>query len=439
MGLSTKRNICFVIPSDAVAKSFILSGSLVNVFKSYNLVFLVNKNVTFELPGNVIFVEPKFLTSAFLKRLDLLFWFHSLYLFMRKHNLRDEDSFKVAKLSWLARRLHEALALPFLSSIVIRFDSFFFKKDVIVLKQLLTLSLDLLILPGVAIDSYSHIFLRTANYSSIPTLMIVAHWDYFTKKGLLRTLPKKLFVWGEDMKESVLHNENINADDVKIIGVPHFEKYKKKLPPKNVAKKYLGLDVNLQWLFFPGSGLPFDELTVIKKLTDYFQSKNIKNLGIIYRPHPRAWLRETKLRTSAASLPNVFVDSSSSDSDDHFRNLMASSDGIISPYSTMILEGGMCGLPSFCLGFSDGVNTWNWSQVNNFEHLKPLRGREWVTICDKAKDLEKTFCIFLKKIQFKNKSNIKKSVLKTVYFDQSTYSRRLHERINEIIGNHENS
>ena len=429
-----KRDICFVVPSDVVARNFILSGAFEDLAERCNLVFFVSKNVTLEFPGKSIFIEPKLLKSYFLRRIDILFWFHSLYLFMRKHNLRDQDSFKVSKLSWLGKRVHEILALPFFSWIVEKLDHILFRKDAVVLNYLLNLSPDLLILPGVAIDNFSHIFLRTANYSSVPTLMVVTHWDYFTKKGLLRTVPNKIFVWGEDMRESVLRNESIDPSNVRIIGVPHFEKYMSELPKKDVAKRNLGVNLRCRWFFFPGASLPFDEVSVIERLVKFFEKNSMDSVGIIYRPHPKAWSRLTKSKTGALkSLPNIFVDLSTDTTDQHFRNLLGSSEAIISPFSTMILEGGVCGLPSFCLGFSDEVNSWDWSQVNDFEHLRPLRDRQWVTICDKTEQLEEMFHKFLKKIDKNGKLNVREGVSKTVYFNEISYSKRFASEIENIL------
>lgn len=429
-----KKNVCFVIPSDVVAKNFILSGALKDLAERCNLFFFVSKSVTLKISGKNISIEPKLLRSAFFRRIDLFFWFHSLYLFMRKHNLKDEDSFKVSKLSWLARRAHQIFALPFLSFTLEKIDRFLFKKDVVVLNHLSRICPDLLIVPGVAIDNFSHIFLRTANYSSIPTLMVVTHWDYFTKKGLLRTVPNKLFVWGEDMKESVLRNEIIDPSDVQIVGVPHFEKYMRKLPAKKIARKNLGLDLRRRWFFFPGAGLPFDEIYVIERLVKFFEKENMEFFGLIYRPHPKAWSRLTKSSVEAlTSSPNVFIDLSSDNSDQHFRNLLGASEAIISPFSTMILEGGITGLPSFCLGFSDEINSWDWSQVNDFEHLKPLNGREWIVVCKKSKDLEVMFSLFLKKIEKNVKLAVKKNVSKTVYFDEISYSKRFANAVESIF------
>jgi hypothetical protein len=425
------KTFCFIVPSDFVAKNFICNGALSHLKQHANLIFLVSKSVSLNFPGEKILVEPALLRNPNLQRLDLLFWYHNLYMFNKKLKLKNEDNFKLNSLSSRSKKIHSIISIPFISSIIDWLDNNFFSRDPRISKLFSSLSPDLVIVPGVAIDSYSNMFLKTAVSMSIPSLMIIAHWDYFTKKGILRSKPQKLFVWGQDMVISALRNGAAKPDDVQIIGVSHFEKYVyRKLPKKSVAIERLGLDKTCRWFFFPGAGLPYDELAVLERLDNYLCKNNIKNIRIFYRPHPKAWKRTTSSKVSIQMLSNVTLDESNNVSDDYYRDIMSSADGIISPYSTMILEGGLCGIPSLCIGFRDDVNNFDWSKTNLFDHLIPLQNRNWITICKDSRFLEKVFGVFLeKKTTQVNRKNIILQTSKTVFFDKLEYGQRLVKKI----------
>lgn len=428
-----KPVVALVIPSDNVARKFVDSGALDVLMSKTRVVFLVNRDVKIPLPGFSKIVDLRAMSSSLSRRLDLFFWYHSFYVYLRRNQLEFRNTIKALSIKWSLRRLHEILSLPFFAWSIDRLDRYIFSQDENARSALKSIRPNVLIAAGSALDSYSHHILKTAASMTIPTLMVISHWDYFSKKGLLRFKPDKLYVWGDDMRNSALRFNNISGSDVTVVGAPQFQKYLGKMPQKLKAKTELGLEVSRNWLLFPGSGIPYDELSVLKRLSDWLVRAGRDDLGIIYRPHPRAWDRKSKLGLSPASLKNVVVDQSileAGQSEAHYQRLIAASEGIISPYSTMILEGALCGLPALCVCFPDQLNIWDFSQAEGQEHLRPLRSRDWVFSCSSSLELEEVFSQFLSKIldpEFRKL--VIEQVRPTVYFNDETFAERLYVNI----------
>lgn len=422
-----------VIPSDIVARKFVNSGALDVLMNKGKVVFVVSRDVKIVLPGESVVVDLLFMGSAFDMRLDLLFWYHSFYVYTKKNKIDYRKTVKARSMKWVMRLFHEVLSMPIVSSVVDKLDEWYFSEDVNVKKLLLQTKPDIVVAAGSALDSYSHLVLKTASKLGIPTLMVISHWDYFSKKGLLRFKPDKVYVWGEDMKNSAIKFNEVSEADVVVVGAPQFQKYLAGMPEKNVAKDDLGLDVDKNWLLFPGSGIPYDEISVLKRLSELLIKLNRDDIGIIYRPHPRAWARKTKEEINLEDLENVVIDKpwqGEGQSEAHYQKLISASEGIVSPYSTMILEGALCGLPALCVCFSDNLNIWDFAQAEAQEHIWPLLERDWVFSCSRSEDLEVVFLKFLEKIfdpQFR--IAVRSQVRSTVYFDENTFAERLYEHI----------
>ena len=435
-----KKTIVFVIPSDVIAKTFSPKGTLSDLISDFNIHFILAPEVSESLhsPAKKIFLSS--LHSNFKKKLDLHFWYFSLYTYMRRQGINSTSSFKAAQLKPFYQKLYSLLSQPGFAWLNFFLDSkVFFKYDSNIKKHLEQLSPDLVITPGSAIDSYSHLVLRTAKKINIPTLMIVSHWDFFSKKGLLRINPDKVYVWGDDMKSLALTNKSTLTNTIKVVGSPKFDKYinnEKQDRKKNKRKHNLPEDAKV--LLFAGTATPFDEISVIKRIHTVLKEYENTNIYILYRPHPRAWSRKQAGEININTLEKVIIDDinkPSASSSGHFQELMSVISGVISPFSTMILEAALCSKPAFCVSFSDEVNNWDFAEAQNTEHIKVLKGRRWLSVCNNSADLESDFIKFLDKLNENNlKQVIEEDIKKTIYYNSTTYSKRLRERIRQDYG-----
>jgi hypothetical protein len=115
--------------------------------------------------------------------------------------------------------------------------------------------------------------------------------------------------------------------------------------------------------------------------------------------------------------------------------LIAATDGIVSPFSTMTLEAALCGKPSLCTGFSDGVNSWDFSVAGNSEHIRILEGRRWLRICNDRSKLASEFREFLAGLTDHGLADrIRSEVRSTVFYNDRSYAKRLAEHVQADFG-----
>lgn len=137
-------------------------------------------------------------------------------------------------------------------------------------------------------------YLKAAKSLNIPTVLPVLSWDNLTTKGLIHICPDRLFVWNEVQKKEAEMIHQIPEHQIEITGAPFFDKWftdidtgrtrtafcrEIGLPPEYPIILYLGSSANIikdeTWLL--------QELWETKKK---HHDKNIRNAGIIFRPHP---------------------------------------------------------------------------------------------------------------------------------------------------------
>jgi hypothetical protein len=334
---------------------------------------------------------------------------------LRRIGVQPEKSFKAAQLNNFVFSLFLVISNPLLSWIIKIID-YFWSRNKIARSALQRESPDLLIAPASAMDTYSYYFIREAKALNIPCAMIVSHWDYFSKKGL-RIIPDRLYVWGNDMYRTVLKTGIIPKKRVRILGAPHFDRY--------VSSPYFNSPVISKvdhkfTILFAGTSVPFDEESELFKLDTYIE-KNKLNVSLIYKPHPRAWNRKSKV--TQLYKHTKFFDGT------NYDQLLLQVDGLITPFSSMILEFALIGKPSLAIFLNDNLNDWKFSEMNNEEHIKMLIEQNWLNICKENHNLEVSFKNFLKKLADLNYARrIKIKVKNTVFYSKAnSFSERLYE------------
>lgn len=434
---ATRPVIVIVIPSDWVAKVLLGSGAFTLLALRADLRFITSPTVTVKLSvsARTECLDLPSLGTGLRRRLDHHMWNHALFHHLRRLGIDVRTSFKAAQLRPSVRLLHRVLTHPAFAGLISAIDrQVLFRQDREATRRLTSLRPSLLLAPGSAIDSYSHMMMRSAKRLGIPTAMIVTHWDYFSKKGLLRVTPDRIYAWGKDMVNLVAERDGISRDVLRVVGAPQFEKYRcTSSDTQRKARLQLGLPPDDILVLFAGTAVPFDELSVLSKLAEVARKPRFAGCHIVYRPHPSAWKRRYAEAVDPAALPNVLIDAptaADTTSDDHYVALMAAVDGVASPFSTMSLEGALAGKPAFCVAFADEVNDWDFAEVNNSEHVQPIIGRSWLTVCRERSRLQTQFAEFLDKLQRGIDADlIRREASHTVYFDGRSYAQRLLDQI----------
>ncbi len=408
----------------------------------HSLSYLVSPSVTAALPGPRESVEPRALKSRLARSLDFHFWNLSLFCYYRQHGLEASTSLKGATLPAGHRRLYTVLSHPLPGRLLSALDRrVFFAQDRGISEFLRRERAQLVLAPASAMDTYSHLVLRSAGHLGIPSAMLVSHWDYFSKKGMLRVSPDRIYVWGEDMRRSAIEHNGLDPSTIAVVGAPQFEKYLQPLEARReAARTRLGIQPSTRLVFFPGTSAPFDEGSVIALLDKAISEQTaLRHVRILYRPHPRAWQRRSASDVDPANLPNVALDDPASPggtSEEHYLDLMAGIDAVVSPFSTMTLEAALCGKPSLCVGFSDGVNSWDFREATNTEHIRSVAGRRWLKVCTDRALLGPAFADFVAGLEEPALAGrIRREVRSTVFYNESSYAKRLADQLQADFAN----
>ena len=418
-----------VIPNTRIADLLLHSGAFDELKLKHNLQIICSEECQLDIDLPVFQTPLAYQRSWIGSWFDHQFWNHVLFRYLRSQKIAVGTSFKAMQLRPLIRAVHVLLSFRLFHLPMRILDKYvFFRHDQKIKDFLREINPSVVIVPGSAMDSFSHMILRTATTLNIPTLMIVMHWDYFSKKGVMRTMPDKIYVWGDDMRQLAISRNGISTDQINVVGVPQFERYL-NLPDGLRAKTREAYRVSDESLLvlFAGTAAPFDELSILHRLSEC-ASRLDKDIRFIYRPHPRAWKRLGKCDLQAGSLTNVMIDDVESEngvSNDHYQSLLSAVDAMVSPFSTMILENALCGRPAFCIAFNDGINAWDFSESNNTEHIQQVSGRSWLQVCVDSSNLEQDFEKFINKMPNEiNNDDVLREVKLTVYFDDNNYSTR---------------
>jgi len=198
------------------------------------------------------------------------------------------------------------------------------------------------------------------NYD-IPKIHIVGNYDHLTSKGFRGIMPKRLLVWGPQMREDAISFHGIPAKRISIIGSIRYNSLNRAdLPERSVFLSRLGLDPARKTILFAGFVFVsqyFEMLKVYRRLLE-----NNIDCQLILRLYPNKTLMNSvyieALTCFAKALPHTYI----SYADPHFkkgdrnkevlqveedelRAVLCHCDVLIDYYSTITLEGGIFDKP----------------------------------------------------------------------------------------------
>ena len=443
--MSDKPAIVVALNGDVTARSLVQSNAMEELRKQFNVIYLCSDSVSIELTNSF---RVDFLNSRgrWVKLVDYYLWELSYFKYLRRFtSIRERrKDFRVIMLSKKQRTLLTVLSLPVICKIIMPLmENLVVQHNKEIYRFLKKINPKIIIIPGAQSDSFGLDVIKCARLLSIKTIMTVMHWDFFSLKGLLRAAPDIISVWGEQMCEMAVKLHKIPQEKIRITGVPQFEIYKNSID-MNIARKNLGLPVDKKLLLFAGTGVPFDEMSILEEIDSLIGTELFSDVIVLYRPHPKKHKsRKNEKDFNEYKFKNIELDPENilgkkkigKTSLEYYINLLYSIDGLISPFSTMTLEAALCGKPCMTIAFSDNLHTWKFERALTFKHLLPLQEFDWVSLCKNKNDIKKSLVRLLKTIDKSDISlKIKKDIQYIVYSDKNSYSKRLFNLVSEHIG-----
>lgn len=262
---------------------------------------------------------------------------------------------------------------------------------------------DVVVTPTFIHDTLDLEIVKAARSSGVPVVGFPASWDTLTSKGCFLVPPDVLMVWGEDTHRHAVEYHDYAADRVAVTGPPHFDQYAPGTRSSS-RERFLvsrGIDPRRRVILFAGTTVTYwaDEPLQLRALSRLIERGELPGCSVWYRPHPRRRARDV---SELMGLPGVHVDDQllrqkasgagaySPDREDlaHYRDLLDAVDGVVTAFSTMIIEAALVGKPSLVVAFGlapDGAG--HVLQHAEYEHMRDVVSTPGVTMCRSLDDV----------------------------------------------------
>jgi len=228
-------------------------------------------------------------------------------------------------------------------------------------------------------------FGKAARKNGQRILGMTRSWDNLSSKGLIRFFPDIFIVQNQILKKEAIGVHNVPEEIIKVIGIPHYDRYVSSNYEKKEIFAELNIPANKKVVLFAPAGdryisdntVDSDILMIMDKNLDerYFiivrlppndnvktiESGTFSNRVVIDRPSQRfKVLKNTEL---------------SPEDDIKLIKLLISSDVVVSGPSTMIIDAAIVGRPSVIFSFDGSEKRSYYSSVRRFydyNHFNPV-------------------------------------------------------------------
>jgi hypothetical protein len=299
---------------------------------------------------------------------------------------------------------------------------------------------DIVISPTAGTDALTLDAIWSARRAGIPSLVLINGWDTLSSKAVFPIAPDFFGVWGE---QSVAHAQRIHRiprSRVFPLGVPTFEAYFHFKPEQSPSP------FEFPYVLFAGSALPFDELTALRTLDDTLELAG-SPLKIVYRPHPWRHPRASADQFDEREFTHVLLDEEVRQVYeagtarhetiepkeflprlDYYPALVGHAQVVISPLSTMVVEGCLLDRAVLALAYDDGVHEMPMSTIFTFDHFAGLEEVGGIEVCHDLQQLGSMLELMLAT----DYGSIRANVRNYLFFDDRSYAERLAEAVSVI-------
>ena len=363
--------ILIFIEHDIVIRHFIDSGVFSALIIKHNVVFIfpekghkrVKRNIK-DLKLNASYRHIKINEKRYkiwkrLFQVDLLRW-------------KLGEDFKTLRtlhremIGWKATIHYTLLGIPGIFNIF-KYRSFFriSREPYECLDKLITKEEpDILIHPSVLDGVFINDLIQTSQDTNLPLVVIMNSWDNPSTKRAMVGNPDWLLVWGDQTKRHAIEYAEMSPDRVINFGAAQFDVYKK--PPRinrDTFCKTHCIRPETTIILYAGSSKGTDEYAHLMLIDKAIERGEFGDVTVVYRPHPwgnggmggeriinNSWKNVCIESTMLTYLKEVSNGNNSMSFPDYHdtHDTLSSVDVVISPLSTILLEGALHGKPVLC-------------------------------------------------------------------------------------------
>lgn len=223
---------------------------------------------------------------------------------------------------------------------------------------------DLLVHPSVLEGVYINDLVATSEAIGVPLVVIMNSWDNPCTKRAIVGIPDWLLVWGPQTRQHAIDYVGMPPDKTIEFGAAQFEIYRN--PPRITREEFCqthDIDTGKRIVLYAGSSKGTDEYSHLETIELAIEDGELENLAVVYRPHPwgdggkgggrildREW-KHIRIEATMRTYLEQVRDGNKAMSFPDYRDthdVLSSIDALVSPLSTIILEGAMHGKPTLC-------------------------------------------------------------------------------------------
>lgn len=352
----------FILYSKSQVNSFLKSGVLEELVESCNLHLLIRSLKLLPTEYNSISCNELQKLNPILARISGLVQMCALWRYKDRsmnHTVRAFASFgtKEQRKQWNCVVVSE-MKVSFIKRLIIRIlsrDPFFAGLKFIeaslrhltirgkILNQFKNYTEMLIPFSGhIGIDFGTYVWI--AKKLRIRSIGIQENWDNLSTKTFITDEPDYFFVWGNQSAGHVRSIHKMRTTNIKVIGSPRFTDYYSESKSSPIAATPEGnlITISKPFVLIGGTGDGIDDETLLS--TTYSSlSKNLKEIDIVYRPHPMS--RTThNLGNLELKYPHLIIDAGEGSSNfGHQIPLVQNCFVLLNHFSTLTLEGLIAG------------------------------------------------------------------------------------------------
>ncbi len=217
---------------------------------------------------------------------------------------------------------------------------------------------DLVIHPSALNGIYVNDLVLAARRRGIPSVIIMNSWDNPSSKNTVEAHPDHMLVWGAQTAEHAVRFMGLAPERATIIGAAQFDHYRNLALDRETAARSLGLDPARPILLYGASSILGGDHRRLQRIDAWCRDQGAAAPQVLYRPYP--WRRIEGEIAAILSEPwtHVTIQRAALDPDlaaipgkatESRVTALVASDAVISPLSTIALEGLLLRRPLLCL------------------------------------------------------------------------------------------
>lgn len=245
---------------------------------------------------------------------------------------------------------------------------------------------DIVLHPTVLAGVFINDLVDICGARSVPLVGIMNSWDNPSTKRTVVGHLDWLLVWGQQTKEHAIRYMGMKPEAVVRFGAAQLDLYREApRTPRETTRAVYGLTPDTRMLLYAGSSKGSDEFQHLEYLENAVEAGELPDVLIVYRPHPWGDCGAGGGRIAAKKWKHVRFEASMAGYIEASRggpqpittpdyrdthDILAATDILISPVSTILLEASLNGIPNICLIDDVEESNWHMEVSTRLEHLR---------------------------------------------------------------------